>query len=590
MERSEPSLVPEWLKTSGTATGNGTTTHPQSSSSTHPSDDHAVSKIRTKSWNHNGHELGRSPGSDRNSSSSYFRRSSNSNGSSHLRSYGSFGRNSRSSRDWDRDAYDCHDGEKSFAGDHKQRDFLDPPFSIERDGLRRSQSMVSAKRGEAWPKRSINDSNTATRMKSSDGNGLLDKGNSVGSLHKAAFEREFPSLGSDEKPSAAEIGRIPSPVLSTAIHGMPLNSSAMIGADKWTSALAEAPSIIGGSNVGLSTGQQVLPSSSVPLPSSASTGLNMAETIAQGPPSRAPAAPKTSTGIQRLEELAIRQSRQLIPMTPSTPKPLVLNSADKGKGKAGQQQHSTPLPTPLRGVPAKNDVGKPNNAGKLLVLKPIRERVAGSSASKDNLGSKETTSSLTVAASVTGSATTKGSATNVVSPSAERKHILPMLEKRSTSQSQSRHDFFNLVRKKSLPNSSAVPETGTAAVCSPADGPGESASTADEPGETEVSHGPTHERRDVPLVDVSNVHQPLENRIDLKRNSTEAFHKDGNLQNGRKHSTSLPLFSEEEEAAFLHKLGWQENADEGEGALTEEEINAFFRDLSKVSVKYFYLV
>ncbi|KAJ7538033.1 hypothetical protein O6H91_11G032000 [Diphasiastrum complanatum] len=36
--------------------------------------------------------------------------------------------------------------------------------------------------------------------------------------------------------------------------------------------------------------------------------------------------------------------------------------------------------------------------------------------------------------------------------------------------------------------------------------------------------------------------------------------------------------SEEEEAAFLRLLGWQESAEEGEEALTEEEINAFYQE------------
>ncbi len=37
--------------------------------------------------------------------------------------------------------------------------------------------------------------------------------------------------------------------------------------------------------------------------------------------------------------------------------------------------------------------------------------------------------------------------------------------------------------------------------------------------------------------------------------------------------------SEEEEAAFLRSLGWEENAEGGEEALTEEEISAFFQEV-----------
>ncbi|KAL0357127.1 UNVERIFIED_CONTAM: hypothetical protein Scaly_1398400 [Sesamum calycinum] len=66
MERSEPTLVPEWLKNTGNVTGGGSISH---------SDDHAASRVaRNKSFvNSNGHEFGRSSSSER-TTSSYFRR------------------------------------------------------------------------------------------------------------------------------------------------------------------------------------------------------------------------------------------------------------------------------------------------------------------------------------------------------------------------------------------------------------------------------------------------------------------------------------------------------------------------------------
>ncbi|KAL3515593.1 hypothetical protein ACH5RR_022495 [Cinchona calisaya] len=570
MERSEPSLAPEWLKSSGSVTGSGTASRPLS-----PSDDHAVSKLaKNKSLvNHDDHELRRSSFSDR------IHRNSSSNGSGHMRSYSSFGRNQRG-RDWDKDLYEPRDREKSVAGDNKHRDYLDLPGNIfpgnfEKDGLRRSQSMVSAKRSEAWPKRPLTDSNTASKSKTSDGNGLLDRSNAVGTLHKASFERDFPSLGSEERRAASEVGRVPSPGLSTAIHGLPISASAMIGGDKWTSALAEVPTIVGSISTGLLSGQQALASSSASLPLSTSTGLNMAETVAQGPP-RAQAAPKISSGTQRLEELAIKQSRQLIPVTPSMPKPLVLNSSDKGKSKAGQQQHpvSSPLLSPsLRGGPVKTDASKTTNTGKLVVLKQAREWNGLSTAAKDSLSptiARAATSGLPVTSSVAGLATARGTPSNPVSPGADRKHVLTVLEKKPTSQAQSRNDFFNLVRKKSMPNSSSGPDAGSSV----------SASTQDEPGEVEVAPAAViPEGRDVPSLDCLNGCQPTECKINLTSNDNVLHKEEGHLKNGKIHSTSLPPFSEEEETALLHKLGWQENADEG--ALTEEEISAFFRDLSK---------
>lgn len=253
-----------------------------------------------------------------------------------------------------------------------------------------------------------------------------------------------------------------------------------------------------------------------------------------------------------------------------------MNSSDKAKGKAGPQQHpiSSPLPSPsLRAGPVKTDASKTTNAGKLLVLKPARERNGVPSAVKDSLSPL----APAVATPLAVSSTSRGPANNPVSPSAERKHGLTVLEKKPTPQSQSRNDFFNLVRRKSMPNSS-VPEAGRAA----------SALTLDEPGELEVAPAPvTPEGRDVPLLDSLDVCPPTDNKIDLTCND-DALHREEYVKNGKIHSRSLPLFTEEEEAAFLHKLGWQENADEG--ALTEEEISAFFRDLSKVlcSIVFYY--
>lgn len=240
-------------------------------------------------------------------SSSYFRRSSSSNGSAHLRSYSSFGRSQRSGRDWDKDIYESRDKDKSGFGDLKHRDYLDQlgniyPSRFEKDGLRRSQSMISGKRGDAFPRKTLADS-PGPRNDGIDGNGFLNKVVSIGSTHKAAFERDFPSLGSEERQSAPDIGRVPSPGLSTTIHGLP--TSAAIGGDKWISALAEVPATVGSSGTGTSSGQQASVSSATSLALSSTSGLNMAETVAQGPP-RAQTAPQVAVGTPFLSKLSIR--------------------------------------------------------------------------------------------------------------------------------------------------------------------------------------------------------------------------------------------------------------------------------------------
>ncbi|KAL2511934.1 hypothetical protein Adt_17534 [Abeliophyllum distichum] len=560
MERSEPTLVPEWLKNSGSLTGGSPTLH---------SEDNAGLKLarNRSSVNSNGHDLGRSLGSDR-TTSSYFRRSSSSNGSTHLQSYNSFARNHRD-RDWEKDTHDSRDKEKSDFGDRRRQDFSHPlgkilSSSFERDGLRRSQSMISGKRGENWPKKILIDSSNASGNNS---NGLVIKGSPIGSVNKAAFEKDFPSLGAEERSAAPDIGRVPSPGLSTVTQNLPVGTSATIGGEKWTSALAEAPVLAGSNGTGVSSAQQAPHSSSATVALSTTTGLNMAEAVAHGPP-RTPAAPQLSAGTQRLEELAIKQSKQLIPVTPSLPKTLVSNSTDKQKIKVGHQQH-LPVTNSSRGVAVKSDGSKISSVGKLQVLKPVRERNGVSPAVKENLsptgGSKAANSSLSVATSVSGSASARPLPNNLVLHTVEGKPLLTALEKRPTSQAQSRNDFFNLMRKKSMGNSSSVSDPGIPV----------SSSISDKLGETQVSSA---QARDAQSPVSSSGGQLCEDEGDLTCNG-DAIERQKCLSNGKKHPISDPLFSEEEEAAFLRSMGWEENADEG--GLTEEEISDFYRDVHK---------
>ncbi|KAJ0836023.1 hypothetical protein HanRHA438_Chr16g0762111 [Helianthus annuus] len=468
MERSEPTFVPEWLKSSGSLS---TASHNQSQSSALHSDEPVVSKgTRNKSHvNISDNDLGRSSVLER-TTSSYFRRTSSSNGSSHSR--------------------------------------------FEKDGLRRSHSSVSAKRGESWPRKIVADSTGANKNIHSQSNGgALRSGGGISGV-KIAFERDFPSLGADEKQTDPELGRVPSPGLSSAIQSLPVGNSGVIGGDGWTSALAEVPVIV--SSNGSNT--SVVQPTSISATTSMTTGRNMAETLAQGPP-RAQTAPQLSTGTQRLEELAVKQSRQLIPMTPSMPKALALNSSDKPKPKVAplqvQSSHLVNHAHSPRPVSTKFDSIKTSPVGKLHVLKPSRERNGVTPITKDNLsptsGGKLPVSPLGVASAV-GPAPLRNNPAVAV---AERKPNVVTLEKRPSSQAQSRNDFFNLMRKKSL-----TPVTP--------DNTGTSISASDKPDEAEAS----------------------------------------------------TVTEEEEEARLLRLFGWEETAEE-EGGLTEEEINSFYRDVSK---------
>ncbi|KAK3002129.1 hypothetical protein RJ639_022292 [Escallonia herrerae] len=583
MERSEPTLVPEWLRISGSvSSGGGSSAFHQLASSSLHSDDRAISSksARNRSSVNNDHDLGRSFASDR-TTSSYFRRSSSSNGSAHLRSYSSFGRNRE--RDWDKDTYEYHDREKSVLGEHRHREFSDPlgsilPNRFEKDGLRRSQSSISVKRAEPWPRKVAADSSTANKNNHNNGNAMLAVGSPLGGVHKTAFERDFPSLGAEERQSDPEIGRVPSPGLSTAIQSLPVGTSAVIG-DGWTSALAEVPVIVGSNGNGASGVQQAIHVSSSSAASSTTSGLNMAETLAQGP-SRVQTITQSSVGTQRLEELAIKQSRQLIPMTPSMPKALVLNSSEKLKPKVGQQISSShAVNHPPRGGPVKPDGAKTSGLVNLQVLKPTRERNGVSPAAKDSLSptsGKAANNALPVASSVVGSAPLRSPRNNPIHATGDRKPVV-VTEKRPTLQAQSRNDFFNLMRKKSMTNSSSsVSDSASAVAPAILDKPGETAGGA----AAAASAAAIPEGIDASVLEKSDGDQLSEHRGDLSHTG-DACDADGpheSLNNGKNHSSSDSiLYSEEEEAAFLRSMGWEENAGEEEG-LTEEEISAFFRE------------
>ncbi|KAI3695141.1 hypothetical protein L1987_78129 [Smallanthus sonchifolius] len=281
MERTEPTFVPEWLKSSG-----GLSTSHQSASSLH-SDEQGTSKsLRKKPLDNN---LGRLSASDR-TTSSYFHRTSISNGSANLRSYSSFNRNHHD-RDWDKDIVEFRNKEKS---ENRRVDYSDSlgnilPSRLEKDGLRRSHSSISGKRAESLPRKVASDLTIVNKSSHSNGGSLLS-----GNV-KTSFERDFPSLGAEEKQVDSDIGRV-LPGLSSAIQSLPVVNSTVIGGDGWTSALAEVPVII--SNNGNGSGVQPVQLISVSATTSLTAGWNMAETLGYGPP-RIQTAPQLTVGTQR---------------------------------------------------------------------------------------------------------------------------------------------------------------------------------------------------------------------------------------------------------------------------------------------------
>lgn len=258
----------------------------------------------------------------------------------------------------------------------------------------------------------------------------------------------------------------------------------------------------------------------------------------------------------------------------------MLNSSDKQKSKVGSQQHSISSSLPVnhspRGGPAKADVSRASNVGKLHVLKPVREKNGVNPVVKDHL-SPTSGSSLAASLPASVSAATMGPPNNAVP---DRKPVLTLLEKRPTSQARSRNDFFNLVRKKSLANPASADSATTSAL-----------SVLVTDSVVSPSFSDKHAGIDVMPATRRPVERPLSLSLNVdclseeKGGSTcngDAYAYDARkcVSNGKKHPSSDPIISEEEEAAFLRSLGWEENDDE-EG-LTEEEIGAFYRDLTKV--------
>ncbi|WJX57672.1 hypothetical protein P8452_43203 [Trifolium repens] len=575
MDRSEPSLVPEWLRSAGSVAGAGNSAQHFASSS-NQTDSHSPSAAhnnRSRSSKNTSEFLDRT-------SSSNSRRGSINGSAKHA--YSSFNRNHR---DKDRD----REKDRSNFGDHWDRDGSDPLanlFSgrIERDALRRSHSMVSRKPGETLPRRVAADIKSGGSSNHNNGNGLLSGGSVGSSIQKAVFDKDFPSLGAEEKQGIAEIGRVSSPGLgATASQSLPVGSSALIGGEGWTSALAEVPSLIGSSSAGSLSAHQTVTATSGSVSSSTSAALNMAEALVQAP-SRARSTPQVSVKTQRLEELAIKQSRQLIPVTPSMPKALALNSSEKSKPKTASRNAEinvaaksvTQQPSALhiasqsvRSANAKVDV--PKTSGKFTDLKSVVWENGTSPSSKDVSNPSNYANSKLANQNVVASAavpTLVKNPNNLKSPTERKPASLDLKlgstldKKQSISQMKSRNDFFNLLKNKTATNASTVLADSGQMVSSP----------------TLENSGEVNKESAVPSASP----QSVGNGAELTRNGNAHSHEElCKISDEKKDSISrATVYPDEEEAAFLRSLGWEENSDEDEG-LTEEEINAFYQEVCK---------
>lgn len=550
MEKSsEPTLAPQWLRSSRHVTSFVTASSPL-----HP-DDPVPSKLannRSLSMNMNNKVLRHPAASDR-SVSSRTRWSSNSSTSPNFRSYNSF--RSHRHRDMDKDINKYR--ETSTLRNHRSRDLPDASRKhrweiFEDEGLRQSQVMISGRISEKWPRNLSN----AGKIKLTENNGPLA---SVSVVDKA-IDCGIRPLVTEERQASPGFGRVGSPGLGAMTRGLPTGSSSTTG-NKSESALADITAVAGNNNSGLSSMKQAASSGPSSPISSKSIGrvLNMAETVAKGPPC-AQTTSQLSHANHRIEELAMKQSRQLIPLKPLVAKASVPNPSDKPRSKVELLQQTVSSSHPV----------SHSLSSKLHVLKPTTERngvssTGGNSSLSPNTRSKGPNALLAVPVS----ASTQSPASIAASSISERKPVGTMGEKKLSSQARSRNDFFNLMRKKSIGSSSAVNVEGSAV----------SPSSLYNSGASEVlsAHGIPQDQ-DASLSDDSpRVEQSTEI---LGENTCNSDSSDGKNSTEKSFPKSDAIFcSEEEEAAFLRSLGWEENDDEG--GLTEEEISAFYKDVTK---------
>ncbi|PPD69904.1 hypothetical protein GOBAR_DD33213 [Gossypium barbadense] len=567
MERSEPALVPEWLRSTGPVTGGGGNSAHHFASSSINSD---VSSLVHHGRHRNFRNIGDSDSPryaflDR--ASSLNSRRSSSNGSA-KHAYSSFSRNHR---DKDRE----RDKDRSSSGDHWERDSSDPLESIFTSRVEKSGNRVSlCLERLQWAQVIVVNNNH------NNGNGLLSGGTIGSNIHKAVFEKDFPSLGTEDRQAGPQIARVSSPGLSSASLSSPACNSALIGGEGWTSALAEMPTMVGSSSTGSLPAPLIVSTSSSGV-QSVTVGLNMAEALAQAP-SRTRTAPQLSVKTQRREELAIKQSKQLIPVTPSMPKgsPFltlmtckeleILNSVDKSKAKpairvsemniavkSGQQQPSSihhGNQSPHSGH-VKSDM--PKTSGKLLVLKPGWENGVSSPTQKDvagptNVNNKVATSQHAVTA-VT-SAPARNNNTKLSSGERKAAALNPIAgftveKKPSLAQTQSRNDFFNLLKKKTSANTAAGLSGANLHISSSTTEKSEVTKNVDSPSMT------THAN---------------ENGSAATSNGDTCQEAQRFSDDGEKNMSSYAMVHpDEEEAAFLRSLGWEEHSGDDEVHETE---------------------
>ncbi|CAN7008724.1 hypothetical protein IGI04_011096 [Brassica rapa subsp. trilocularis] len=401
MEKREPSLVPEWLRSTGNGSSVGSKNHILSSSARSDSSLLLNNNSKTRNPRTKATDVDSPPFLDR-SCSTNSRRGSTKN------AYSNFNVQ-RSNRDKDRSSRESYI-------DHPWDHDTSFPFGsfLNEVQLRRSNSMTSRKQ----------DDHPGFSLGFKDGRSIFNR-NGI-----------LPPAQSSERNQ--DVVRISSPCLSPAVVG---GNSSLTPGEHWTSALAEVPIVIDKSasdpvaaNVATLTGQT----------------RNMAEALLQPPRTGTP--PQESSKIQRLEDRALK----LIPVLPSTPKGSVLSSSDKSKNKpmprSGEigpasfrntHQHSS---IRLGNLPS-NAGGqiKPDTTKKMVVLKPAVKESASPRSTNNSLAAAAASQMI---AAPSAPSTSSAQSTNNPRELKGASVNMPAEKKLSLAQTQSRNAFFSTLKKK----------------------------------------------------------------------------------------------------------------------------------------------
>lgn len=220
----------------------------------------------------------------------------------------------------------------------------------------------------------------------------------------------------------------------------------------------------------------------------------------------------------------------------------------------------------VRSVNAKVDV--PKTSGKFTDLKSVVWENGASPTSKDvsnptNYANSKSANQHSVASAA--APTPVRNPSNLNSPRERKPASLDLKlgstldKKQSISQVKSRNDFFNLLKNKTATNSSTVFPDSSQMVSSP---------TLEKSGEV---------NRESVMASASP--QSVGNAAKPTSNGNAHTHEElCRISDDDEKNSTATVYPDEEEAAFLRSLGWEENSDEDEG-LTEEEINAFYQEV-----------